>query len=91
MSEGLKEEGLAREFVNRIQKLRKDGGFSVTDKLDICVEKNDLITAAIKNNFTYICEETLAKQLNYEENTISNPKKVELTNGISINVSLVKN
>jgi isoleucyl-tRNA synthetase len=91
LSKELKEEGLAREFVNRIQGLRKDNGFAVTDKIEIWVEKNDLITTAIKNNFTYICEETLANQLNYEETVISNAKNVELIDGVSINISLVKN
>ena len=91
LSEELKEEGLAREFINRVQSLRKDKGFEVTDKVAIWVEKNDLITSAIKNNFTYICEETLAEQLNYEETIISNAVRVELIDGISITISLEKN
>ena len=91
LSEELKEEGLAREFINRVQSLRKDKGFEVTDKVAVLVEKNDLITSAIKNNFTYICEETLAEQLNYEETIISNAVRVELIDGISITISLEKN
>ncbi len=91
LSEELKEEGLAREFINRIQTLRKDKGFEVTDKVAIWVEKNDLITSSIKNNFTYICEETLAEKLNYEETIISNAVRVELIDGISITISLEKN
>ena len=91
LSEELKEEGLAREFINRVQSLRKDKGFEVTDKVAIWVEKNDLITSSIKNNFTYICEETLAEQLNYEETIISNAVRVELIDGISITISLEKN
>ena len=91
LSEELKEEGLAREFINRVQSLRKDKGFEVTDKVAIWVEKNDLITSSIKNNFTYICEETLAEKLNYEETIISNAVRVELIDGISINISLEKN
>ena len=87
----LKEEGIAREFVNRIQTLRKDKGLTITDKISIWVQKNDLITTAIKNNFAYICEETLAEKLNYSENAISNAIKVDLIDGISINVSLLKN
>ena len=90
LSEELKAEGIAREFINRIQSLRKDNGFEVTDKISILVEKNDLITTAIKNNFIYICEETLAGQLNYEEAVIVNASNVKLINDISINVSLEK-
>ena len=87
----LKDEGIAREFVNRIQTLRKDKGLTITDKITVWVQKNDLITDAIKNNFTYICEETLAEQLNYNETAISNATKVDLIDGIAINVSLLKN
>ena len=46
---------------------------------------------SIKNNFTYICEETLAEKLNYEETIISNAVRVELIDGISITISLEKN
>ena len=91
LSKELEEEGLAREFVNRIQKFRKDFGFEVTDKIKIYVEKNDLTRSAIKNNLTYICEETLATELKYEEDIIKNATKINLINNISINVSLVKN
>ncbi|MEC9303776.1 MAG: isoleucine--tRNA ligase [Bacteroidota bacterium] len=91
LSKELEEEGLAREFVNRVQKIRKDFGFEVTDKIKICVEKNALTRSAIKNNLTYICEETLATELKYEEIIIENSTKVDLINNISINISLVKN
>lgn len=90
ISEKLKEEGLAREFVNRVQGLRKDNGFTVTDKINIWVEKNELLTRVFKNNFSYICEETLAEKLNYRDPVISNATKVELIDGILINISLEK-
>ena len=63
---------------------------SVTDKVEIFIKKNDLISSAIKNNFAYICEETLAEKLNYEENIVSNSTEVKLIDNITINVSLVK-
>lgn len=85
----LKNEGVAREFVNRIQKLRKENGFEVTDKIKLLVEKNDLITEAIKNNFAYICEETLATNLNYNETSINNGIELDLLD-YSIKVSLIK-
>ena len=91
LSEKLKEEGLAREFVNRIQALRKDNGFDVTDKVEIMVEKNPSIRNAIKNNFTYICEETLAVQLDFNENSLNNSTEIELINDISAFVSISKN
>ena len=91
LSEQLKEEGIAREFVNRIQSLRKDSGFAVTDKINISVEKNDLITTAIKNNFIYICEETLTEQIRYKKTIINNAIEINLIEGVSTKVSLIKN
>tara|TARA_B100001758_G_scaffold245694_1_gene259200 strand:+ start:163 stop:3510 length:3348 start_codon:yes stop_codon:yes gene_type:complete len=90
LTKTLKEEGLAREFVNRIQGLRKDNGFGVTDKIKIIIEKNPCITNAIKNNFAYICEETLAVQLDYEGKSLKDCTLIELIDGISVNVFLVK-
>ena len=91
LSDELREEGLAREFINRIQNLRKDSGFEVTDKVKIQVEKNDSLTAAIKNNFTYICDETLAVQLDFEVHTILNGSEIALIDNISTKVLIIKN
>ena len=46
----LREEGLARELVNRIQNLRKELNFEVTDKINVCVENHPYIRQAVKNN-----------------------------------------
>jgi len=61
------EEGIARDLVNRIQNLRKDKGFEVTDKIRLKVEKNTEISDAIQNNYDYICSETLAESLDLTE------------------------
>ena len=90
LSDKLKEEGLAREFINRIQNLRKDRGFEVTDKVEILVEKNDALSTAIKNNFTYICDETLATLLDFDKVEISNSVEVELIDEITAKISIVK-
>jgi isoleucyl-tRNA synthetase len=63
ISPELRSEGLARELVNRIQNLRKDSGFDVTDKINLVVEKQGEIEAAVISNKNYICEETLALEL----------------------------
>ncbi|MBK8875241.1 MAG: isoleucine--tRNA ligase [Bacteroidetes bacterium] len=60
LTESLKEEGIARELVNRIQNIRKDKGFEVTDKITVKIKDNGLITNSVKNNFNYICNEVLA-------------------------------
>ncbi|WP_297791735.1 isoleucine--tRNA ligase [uncultured Eudoraea sp.] len=63
----LKQEGIARELVNRIQNLRKDSGFEVTDKIDIRILKDGLVERAVKSNISYIKNETLTSELNFEE------------------------
>ena len=55
------------------------------------IEKNDSLTAAIKNNFTYICDETLAVQLDFEEHSIMNGSEIELIDNISTKVLIIKN
>jgi isoleucyl-tRNA synthetase len=59
----LKEEGLARELINRIQNLRKDKGFEVTDKIELQILSDESLASAVRNNFNYICSETLASSL----------------------------
>ena len=63
VSDSLKQEGIARELVNRIQNLRKNSGFEVTDHIDICILDNKNITNAVLNNLDYIKIETLTKKL----------------------------
>jgi isoleucyl-tRNA synthetase len=67
IDEELKQEGIARELVNRIQNLRKDSGFEVTDKIDIRILKDGLVERAVKSNISYIKNETLTSELNFEE------------------------
>jgi isoleucyl-tRNA synthetase len=59
----LKEEGIARELVNRIQNLRKDSNLDVTDRIDVKIQRNSAINAAVNNNLNYICAEILASSL----------------------------
>lgn len=67
VTEELRDEGLARELVNRIQNIRKDKGFEVTDKILLEIEKNEAINGAINRNNAYICSETLAVALEMKE------------------------
>ncbi|MES3017520.1 MAG: isoleucine--tRNA ligase [Bacteroidota bacterium] len=59
----LKQEGISRELVNRIQNMRKDGGFEVTDKINVRIKDHPYISEAVKNNLPYICAEILADSL----------------------------
>ena len=63
ITEQLKEEGMAREFINRVQNLRKDKGFEVTDRIDLKVLKHPSILPSLINNKDYICAEILAASL----------------------------
>ena len=63
INEALRQEGLAREFVNRIQNLRKDSGFEVTDRIEIRYQANAEIQAAIEANLEYIKNEVLANEI----------------------------
>ena len=63
ISEELRMEGIARELVNRIQNIRKDSGFEVTDKIKVQILKNDTIEQAVLANESYIKSETLTIEL----------------------------
>ncbi len=67
IDEDLRKEGIARELVNRIQNLRKESGFEVTDKIDIKVLKDGFVEKAIESNMQYIKTETLTADLELEE------------------------
>ncbi|WP_296383151.1 isoleucine--tRNA ligase [Winogradskyella sp.] len=75
ISEELRKEGVARELVNRIQNLRKDSGFEVTDRIDVQIQNDAQVAAAIVSNEEYIKSETLTEDLKIIDN---------LNNGIEI-------
>jgi len=61
ISDELKQEGISREFINRVQNLRKDKGFEVTDRINVRYKTDaQLIVEAIEINLSYICAEILA-------------------------------
>jgi isoleucyl-tRNA synthetase len=67
ISEDLRREGIARELVNRIQNLRKDSGFEVTDRIDVMLQKEDNIVNAVRANMEYIKAETLTEELEIKD------------------------
>ena len=67
----LKQEGIARELINRIQNIRKDSGFEVTDKINVQLQKNEELENAVSKNLDYITSETLTKSLIFEDNIIN--------------------
>jgi len=63
ISEELKNEGIARELVNRIQNIRKDSGFEVTDKIKVQIKRDGNLEEAVSKNEGYIKSETLTDDL----------------------------
>jgi len=76
ITEDLRKEGIARELVNRIQNLRKDSGFEVTDKMKVQLEKKGNLEEAITANLDYVQSETLTKLLVFEDK-IENGTEIE--------------
>jgi isoleucyl-tRNA synthetase len=60
VTEALRREGIARELVNRIQNLRKDSGFDVTDKVTVTLQRHPALAAAIADFKDFIASQTLA-------------------------------
>jgi isoleucyl-tRNA synthetase len=75
LTDDLKKEGIARELVNRIQNLRKDSGFELTDRIAVQFQKDERIINAINKNLDYIKTETLTDELEILD---------DLNNGIEI-------
>ena len=67
ITDELRKEGNARELVNRVQNLRKESGFDVTDKIRLVIQKNDILEQSISANEQYIKSETLTNELVFKE------------------------
>ncbi len=72
----LKAEGMAREVVNRIQNMRKECAFDVTDRITVKIDTTAAIQGAIKEHKAYICTEVLANDIIFE--ALSSPKTEEI-------------
>ncbi|TLX73968.1 isoleucine--tRNA ligase [Labilibacter sediminis] len=91
VSEELRQEGIAREFINRIQNLRKDSGFDVTDKIILEIQKNEAINQSVINYKDYIASQTLADEINLVEScNEAEGKLVEIDNEVETYISVRK-
>ncbi|MFA7469548.1 MAG: isoleucine--tRNA ligase [Weeksellaceae bacterium] len=77
LNDELLSEGLARELVNRIQNLRKEEGFELTDRINLTVKEDEKLKIAINKNKTYICSETLTDNIEFRA-MLENGKKIEI-------------
>jgi isoleucyl-tRNA synthetase len=84
ISNALKEEGLARELINRVQNARKDSGFEVTDRINVELGNAGFLSEAVNNNLSYICAEILADTILFNKELADGIKAVIDTNEIVI-------
>ncbi|MCI5057024.1 MAG: isoleucine--tRNA ligase [Flavobacteriales bacterium] len=91
ISESLKEEGIARELVNRIQNLRKDKGLEVTDKIDLRIQSQEVLEKAVNNNLQYICSETLVANFEFVDELNGNGIEVDLSDDLKTIIYISKN
>jgi len=91
VTEELKNEGIARELVNRIQNLRKESGFDVTDKILIEIQKHPAINTAIEQHTNYIASQTLAKSIELKKKLNGKySSKVEIDEELSTLINIIK-
>ncbi len=88
VSDQLRKEGEAREFVNRIQNLRKDKGFELTDRININIVENKRLSNSIKEYKNYICAEILADSIDFVAQ-IPDGTVIDI-NDIPLHVSVIK-
>lgn len=67
MTSELIEEGFIREIISKVQTMRKEAGFEVTDHIMLYVQQNEAISSILKANETYIKNEVLAESISYEQ------------------------
>ncbi|MCX6328706.1 MAG: DUF5915 domain-containing protein, partial [Bacteroidia bacterium] len=91
VTDKLRYEGIAREFVNRIQNIRKENGYDVTDKISVQIEDHDFVREAVKRHANYIGSQTLAVAVTLASNLAgSNIKEIDIDDVI-VKVLVTKN
>ena len=88
VTDELRREGIARELINRIQNLRKESGFEVTDRVKVVLEENASVRDALSQFGGYVCEQTLATSVEFSENP-ENAAQVEWEDG-TLKISVKK-
>ncbi|WBV59041.1 isoleucine--tRNA ligase [Chryseobacterium camelliae] len=89
LTDELKSEGIAREFINRVQNLRKDKDFELTDRIQISIEENSPFLEDIKKNEEYISAEVLSNKIEIVS-SLSNFNEIEIDE-VNFKVNVEKN
>jgi len=87
LTDDLRNEGMARELVNRIQNLRKKSGLEITDRITVSIEPNDAATRAINAFGDYVSKQVLADAIRMENNDGQTIEFDEFTLNIKITKS----
>ncbi|MEN9976701.1 MAG: hypothetical protein RIR36_861, partial [Bacteroidota bacterium] len=88
ISPDLQQEGDAREFVNRVQNIRKESGFALTDRIFVTLEHCDRLKESIVKYNDYICREILADSINWVDN-VANATELDVNDNL-LKVSITK-
>ena len=84
----LVKEGIAREFINRIQNIRKSSGFDITDKISVKIERNEKVNDAVADFADYIGAQTLAKSVELVDK-VANPTELDFDD-FKVNIEVSK-
>jgi isoleucyl-tRNA synthetase len=91
ITDGLRDEGFAREIVNKIQNMRKSSGFEVTDRINVLIKAKEPLATAIKRHRGFICKETLADKIELVDSIArQNGGKNWNINGIKADIAVFK-
>ena len=88
ITDELKQEGLSRELINRIQNLRKELNFEVTDRINVRLQNHNLVANAVRINKSYICSEILADDIELAED-INSVNKIVIDE-VELQISVTK-
>jgi isoleucyl-tRNA synthetase len=86
LTDELKAEGISREVVNRIQNMRKDSGFEVTDRISVEIDTTETVEQAIKQFEAYICNEVLANSIHFVKLTDGTKEAIEADGDTVFNI-----
>lgn len=89
ITDELRKEGIAREIINRVQNIRKDSGFEVTDKIVISIAKHDALNQAVEAHRNYIAGQTLATNILLVDN-LDNGAEIELDDNLKTTICVQK-
>lgn len=90
ITESLRLEGISRELVNRIQNIRKEQGFDVTDNIIVEIEKQEMLCEAAEAFRDYICSETLTQKLIFSEKVACPLQTIDVIEGTELAIRITK-